>query len=559
MPGDWLDLGERILTGALLQPGDNVLSFATAPTAVAGRTFARFRFSTEGRLQPTGLAGDGEVEDHEITISPGGAAGAGFDVVGGSVTGDKSIADPRAHEDIMAQGLDLAGELTFAVSEPALRIATGLNWNLADAENAMLGYYLDHLIVSGGVGGAGEGLITGTTFFDGLFEPGAPFPRIDGGQLLIRSTARGFFWTKRDFGKVLVDGKGGQSGYDIFDLLNLGDEDLTVLAFTFQAEGADFVITPVEPGTVIPAKRGIAVRVIFDPERVGAHAATLRVQHDGLNSPTGVDLLGFGLSPVGDIMVDQHQEMASALTAATSPTLLEDARRAVQSLDVGKSFLTDDPDIALGGAGFFTLRHPYTLVSVETDGPFMREIAAIDLRKDVNFGINAASLNVVGDLLLNSNDRIGLIGGGFPTVDISDPAAPVIISNADRSDFVDFPTRDLANTGARRAVLVGDTRLNVLDISDPAATDRFLFGVPLPPSAEALALASGVAYVANGAAGLLVVRKGLRDENRTDAKWHRAHATVERARPDLDRTMITRRQLLRSGQEFHHVAQFGLG
>ena len=37
----------------------------------AGTSFARFRLSTAVGLQPTGLAPDGEVEDHPITISTG--------------------------------------------------------------------------------------------------------------------------------------------------------------------------------------------------------------------------------------------------------------------------------------------------------------------------------------------------------------------------------------------------------------------------------------------------------------------------------------------------------
>jgi hypothetical protein len=187
-----------------------------------------------------------------------------------------------------------------------------------------------------------------------------------------------------------------------------------------------------------------------------------------------------------------------------------DSATAVQSLDVGRTFLTIDPDIALGGAGFFTLRHPSVLVSFATDGPFMRELAAIDLRKDKT-GLNAASLSVVDGLLLNSNPGTGLIGGGFTTVDVSDPAAPVVISNADDTGFLDFPTRDLANNGAGRAVLVGDTRLNVMDISDPGRTAQLLFGVTMPPSAESLVLASGLAYVANGPAGLTIVNYNAPD------------------------------------------------
>jgi len=71
--GDWADPWEQVFTSRLLNPGDNLLSFAVPIEAWACTHYARFRFSSVGGLSYTGEAPDGEVEDyiveHEILWS----------------------------------------------------------------------------------------------------------------------------------------------------------------------------------------------------------------------------------------------------------------------------------------------------------------------------------------------------------------------------------------------------------------------------------------------------------------------------------------------------------
>jgi len=72
--GDWSDPGEQIFASQSLgtSNGTKNLNFTipqdTGANVVTGTTFARFRLSTTGGLQPTGLASDGEVEDHTVMI-----------------------------------------------------------------------------------------------------------------------------------------------------------------------------------------------------------------------------------------------------------------------------------------------------------------------------------------------------------------------------------------------------------------------------------------------------------------------------------------------------------
>jgi len=69
--GVWSDAGEQIFTSQNLIAGVNNLTFSVpAGASPMTTTFARFRISSAGGLNPTGLAADGEVEDYEITTLP---------------------------------------------------------------------------------------------------------------------------------------------------------------------------------------------------------------------------------------------------------------------------------------------------------------------------------------------------------------------------------------------------------------------------------------------------------------------------------------------------------
>ena len=67
--GDWTNAGEQVATSTALAVGVNSLNITVPVGATVGVTFARFRISTAGGLGPTGLASDGEVEDHQVTVA----------------------------------------------------------------------------------------------------------------------------------------------------------------------------------------------------------------------------------------------------------------------------------------------------------------------------------------------------------------------------------------------------------------------------------------------------------------------------------------------------------
>jgi hypothetical protein len=66
--GDFLDQFEHVYASYPLQAGINEVPLTIPANASIGPRFARFRFSSQGGLAPTGLAVDGEVEDYLIQI-----------------------------------------------------------------------------------------------------------------------------------------------------------------------------------------------------------------------------------------------------------------------------------------------------------------------------------------------------------------------------------------------------------------------------------------------------------------------------------------------------------
>jgi uncharacterized repeat protein (TIGR01451 family) len=68
--GSWGDPGEQVLASRPLSTGTNPVPITISPGALPGLRYARCRFSTGGGLPYDGLALDGEVEDHRVSLLP---------------------------------------------------------------------------------------------------------------------------------------------------------------------------------------------------------------------------------------------------------------------------------------------------------------------------------------------------------------------------------------------------------------------------------------------------------------------------------------------------------
>ena len=93
-------------------------------------------------------------------------------------------------------------------------------------------------------------------------------------------------------------------------------------------------------------------------------------------------------------------------------------------------------------------------------------------------------------------------GGGLTTIDVTTPNSPRLISDADTR----FNSTGLALNGSGLALITTEELgVSVFNVTDPQDTDAFLVSIDTPGFATEVAIAAGIAFVADGAAGLQVV------------------------------------------------------
>jgi hypothetical protein len=146
-----------------------------------------------------------------------------------------------------------------------------------------------------------------------------------------------------------------------------------------------------------------------------------------------------------------------------------------------------------------------------------RTLRAIDI-SDSGFMVSRGSLSMPaggGKLFVGGGIAYVAAGdggiGGFASADVSNPDAPVLLSGVDAPNV---QGEAIAVNGSGLAVTVGNVRgpigqpqtaLDVMNVSDPSNTGVFLTRFNLPARPSAVAIAAGIAFVADGTAGLQVV------------------------------------------------------
>jgi autotransporter-associated beta strand protein len=154
------DADEQIATSLALAGGANTISFAVSADAVAGETFARFRFSTAGGLGPTGPATDGEVEDHAVQII---APADGTATV---------LSDPMSPGKDMLLVIGTAAADSFLIQKlckpgtPRLRVRIGSVYTAPFATTAL------SRVVVFGLGGNDRIIMTATLPTNAMFDGG---------------------------------------------------------------------------------------------------------------------------------------------------------------------------------------------------------------------------------------------------------------------------------------------------------------------------------------------------------------------------------------------------
>ena len=151
--------------------------------------------------------------------------------------------------------------------------------------------------------------------------------------------------------------------------------------------------------------------------------------------------------------------------------------------------------------------HLYVLTNTELQ-VFEQTQAGPALRGSVNVvGFAPPS---IGLRRLFVGDSIAYVGHfqGYTTVDISDPAAPAVVGTPPETQAA---VHDMKANGSGLLLPVtsfaglSTLALSLYDGTDPADVTRFQTSIESPGETRAVALASGIAYVADGSAGLQVV------------------------------------------------------
>ncbi|KHG41357.1 hypothetical protein OA07_11900 [Aphanizomenon flos-aquae 2012/KM1/D3] len=113
--------------------------------------------------------------------------------------------------------------------------------------------------------------------------------------------------------------------------------------------------------------------------------------------------------------------------------------------------------------------------------------------------VNVASSDVG---LSVSNGIAYLAGSGLRTINVSNPSSPTLISDADNF----FTARGVTLNGSGLALVSAeDQGLAVYSITDPQNTNAFLTVFNTPGFAYNAAIASGIAFLADGSSGLQVI------------------------------------------------------
>ena len=116
---------------------------------------------------------------------------------------------------------------------------------------------------------------------------------------------------------------------------------------------------------------------------------------------------------------------------------------------------------------------------------------------EVNVSVASSTVGI------SVGNRVAYLGGsGLRTVDISDPSNPTLIGDAEQF----FTARDVTLNGSGLALVAAEGQgLGIYNVSDPADTDNFITQIDTPGFTNDIAIASGIAFVADGSSGLQVI------------------------------------------------------
>jgi len=184
-------------------------------------------------------------------------------------------------------------------------------------------------------------------------------------------------------------------------------------------------------------------------------------------------------------------------------------RELFQTLSLGS---TDISDLVREGNRFYTMEASNVLRVIDTSSFVMEQVGQIG----VPFG--GSRIFVGNDIVYVAADSRG--AGGYSTVDVSNPHNPLLISGPDNDANIGFADYSIAVNGSGLGLLVGEAQLfpnrpaaDLLVTADPQQTDRFVTRFTPPTKPHHVAIAKGIAFLADGVSGLQVINYQAFDVN----------------------------------------------
>ena len=173
----------------------------------------------------------------------------------------------------------------------------------------------------------------------------------------------------------------------------------------------------------------------------------------------------------------------------------------LQTLSISSNSITG---LALDGSFLYAMDAGDTLSVIDLSSPLMV------LRGSVTLPDGGGKLFVSGSVayaVATKNYQ-----GGYETIDISNPDSPTLIAASQVPASSSLPASAIVPNSSGLGVLVGVPQrsstgpvIDLMDLSDPTNTGAYLTQFSLPSVPSDVAIASGIAFVADGSGGLQVV------------------------------------------------------
>ncbi|MEJ0018377.1 MAG: Ig-like domain-containing protein [Acetobacteraceae bacterium] len=213
--------------------------------------------------------------------------------------------------------------------------------------------------------------------------------------------------------------------------------------------------------------------------------------------------------PVSAVVVnDGIAYVAAGATLAVVDLLTGDIRSSLDFSTVGGGTLTD---VVLANGALFTMDSGHTLRAVSLIGD------TLTARDSITLSTGSGRIYVAGNVAYaGAGTGAGL--AGYETVNVANLDNLTLLSDVDLNSIAGL-TMVLngsglgISVGSNNFVFGGFQSLDVSDVSDPTDTGRFISRYTLPGDPRDVVLANGLAFVADGTAGLQIVNFAQFDAN----------------------------------------------